>query len=321
MCTCTGGCNECGGISLPSGPAGADGLNSFTTTTGNFTVPSVGSNVTINVSAIDQASGLWGGVGQPIYIENAGMYEVVSVTSSTMTVKNLGTSGNASPAATISFPVKVSPSGKSVTGPAGADGDDGIVIVASSVDISTAATANTWTPKMTVAIDGSASALDFGDVGDCLELDCMVIGTPIFPAASSSPLSTSKYDVLLTFGGVDVIQTVTDAYDTTAIQMQADTRGRGNAVMLNIKLIVSDTNKLVAKVDAHLGYGFADIANAESVIYPEFAGNALRSRYVKSEISGFTLSGSNNLVLSLGSSDNTSSVYLAYYEVRRILKS
>lgn len=312
------GCGECGGVSLPTGPAGADGLNSFTTTTANFVVPSSGSNVTISVSAIGQDSGLWGGVGQPIYIENAGHYEVVSVTASTMTVKNLGISGNASPASTVSFPVKVSPSGKSVTGATGADGDDGAVIIAASTVLSSAATSNSWTQKMSVAINGNS--LDIGTVGDCIELDCAIVGNPYFGSAVS-PLSIGTYDILLQFGGVDVLQSVTDVQDTIALQMQADSRGRGNAVMLNIKLFVSDTNKLRAKVDAQLGYGFVDTSTGKSAIYPNASiPTQIRSRYVKSEISIASISTTNNLVLSLGSSDNSSPVYLAYYEVRRLLK-
>lgn len=313
------GCNECGGVTLPTGVSGADGLNAFTETTANFTVPASGSNVTINVSALGQYSGLWGGVGQPIYIENAGMYEVVSVTASTMTVKNLGTSGNASPASTVSFPVKVSPSGKSVTGTTGSNGDDGAVIIAVSTDLSTAATSSSWTSKMSVAIDGTA--LDIGTVGDCIELDCAIIGTPSFPSMAS-PISTSAYNVLLQFGGVDVLQSVTDVQDIGSCQMQADYRGRGNALMLNVKLFVSDTNKLQAKVDAQLGYGYVDTVTGKSTVVPNPSTPAqVRTRYVKPEISGFTLSGSNNLVLSLGSSDNSSAVYLGYYEVRRLLKA
>lgn len=313
------GCNECGGVTLPTGADGADGLNAFTETTANFTVPSSGSNVTINVSALGQYSGLWGGVGQPIYIENAGHYEVVSVTSSTMTVKNLGTSGNAAPASTVTFPVKVSPSGKSVTGATGSNGDDGVVIIAASTDLSTAATSSSWTSKMSVAIDGTA--LDIATVGDCIELDCAIIGTPYF-GSMSSPISSSAYNVLLQFGGVDVLQSVTDVQDTLACQMQADSRGRGNALMLNVKLFVSDTNKLQAKVDAQLGYGFVDTVTGKSTVIPNSSiPTQVRTRYIKPEISGFTLSASNNLVLSLGSSDNTSSVYLGYYEVRRVLKA
>lgn len=320
MCTCANGCSNCGGITLPAGAAGADGLNAFTETTADFVVPSVSSNVVINVSTSGQYSGLWGAVGQPIYIEDAGMYEVVSVTSATMTVKNLGTSGNASPAATISFPVKVSPSGKSVTGATGANGDDGVVIIDSDPTVSTAATTSAWTNKMTVAINGTT--LDIADVGDCIELDCMIIGDTYSPTVATDPISSSRYDVLVQFGGVDVIQSVTSSVDQLACSMYADTRSSGNALRLNIKLIVSDTNALVPVIEAHRVYGGLNTTTDDAFTVPNTSNyGQVEHKYKKPEITGFTLSGSNNLTLSLGSSDNSSSVYLVYYEVRRILKA
>lgn len=96
------------------GQNGADGVNAFTLTTADFTVPAELSNVTVTV-----ADNSWMGMGQPVFIETAGFYEVVSVNVDgvTVTIKNLEDAGsnayldNTAPATNISTGVKVSPGG------------------------------------------------------------------------------------------------------------------------------------------------------------------------------------------------------------------
>ena len=95
-----------------AGAAGSDGVSSYTTTTAAFTVPASGSSVTIAVG-----SGLAFTVGQTVYIQNAGTYEVTAASATQMTVKNLGYTGNAAATASISSSRKVSPSG--LQGPTG----------------------------------------------------------------------------------------------------------------------------------------------------------------------------------------------------------
>ena len=127
---CTGGCGslECG-----EGAAGLNGLNAFTVTTGEFTVPNVSSNVTINVSALGQATGIWAIAGQEIYIATAGYYRVVSSTATTIVATNVGTTGNAAPTTVIAIGSAVGPAGRQgatgATGSAGAHGADGTTIL------------------------------------------------------------------------------------------------------------------------------------------------------------------------------------------------
>jgi hypothetical protein len=91
----------------PDGPAGTAGTNAFTFTSASFVQPSVNSNVTITVINTS-----WISVGQILYIENGGYYSVVSVPgTSSLTIKNLGYAGNASPSSTIPSVSKISPSG------------------------------------------------------------------------------------------------------------------------------------------------------------------------------------------------------------------
>lgn len=88
----------------------------FTQLTAGFTVPAIGSNVTIAV-----ADSSWMSPTQVIYIQTAGYYEVQSLPGSTSAiVKNLGTTGNAAPTTAIANGQGVSPGG--VQGATGATG-------------------------------------------------------------------------------------------------------------------------------------------------------------------------------------------------------
>lgn len=134
---CTGGCGslECG-----EGAAGLNGLNAFTVTTANFNQPTlINTPVTVSVSAIGQSTGIWAKVGQAIFIEGGGYYEVTAATATTITVEipdsdtltyNHLIVGGGSP---VVFPAGVSPAGirgpQGATGSAGTNGTDGTAIL------------------------------------------------------------------------------------------------------------------------------------------------------------------------------------------------
>lgn len=96
----------------PEGPSdpgtdGTDGINAFTQTTADFIVPAIGGQVTIVVVNTD-----WMGIGQPLFIEDAGIFEVVSIGSQTsVTLEYLDYDINTHSTETISTGAKVSPSG------------------------------------------------------------------------------------------------------------------------------------------------------------------------------------------------------------------
>ena len=110
---------------------GVNGKNIWTITTANFTQPLAGNQVTISVSSTQQLSNQGFGIGQVIYIENGGYYEVISIASLTsMTIENLGYAGNAAPASNIASGSKVSPGGLvGATGPTGAPGANGSILL------------------------------------------------------------------------------------------------------------------------------------------------------------------------------------------------
>jgi hypothetical protein len=93
-------------------PAGAV----TTTTSLAFTQPAVNSNVAVT---FDSTAGM--AAGAVLYIEDGGYYQIVSIADAThATLKNLGYTGNAAPAATVPSGGDVIPGG--VQGPAGASG-------------------------------------------------------------------------------------------------------------------------------------------------------------------------------------------------------
>ncbi len=93
----------------PGGPGndGINGLNAYTTITADFTIPAVGSNVTVAVTNAN-----WMVEGQNIVMEGPASFQVVSVTSSTSVIlKFLGYIYDLSPGVTIASGTGVSPSG------------------------------------------------------------------------------------------------------------------------------------------------------------------------------------------------------------------
>jgi len=107
-----------GGLQGATGSGGA-GKNSFTNLATNFTQPSVGSTVSINVGA--GAGTAWMALGQVIFIQGGGYYTVSSITDATdAVVTNLGYVGNAAVSSTVTSGASIS-----VT-PGGIKGLDGV---------------------------------------------------------------------------------------------------------------------------------------------------------------------------------------------------
>jgi hypothetical protein len=118
------------------GTNGTNGINAFTSTNASFIVPAVSSSVTITV--LFAASLVEGMI---VLIEDAGYYSVAAVISSTsISVTNLGYAGNASPTTDISTNKKVIPSGVK-----GADGAGNIAVTDESTVLTLSATSFMFT--------------------------------------------------------------------------------------------------------------------------------------------------------------------------------
>lgn len=98
------------------GTDGTNGVNAFSTIASfqgiGFTVPAVGSSATVYL--VD--TGEWMAVGQQVYVQSAGQYQVTGAASTNangtfVQLQNLGTPGNAVPGSFISAGLTISPSG------------------------------------------------------------------------------------------------------------------------------------------------------------------------------------------------------------------
>lgn len=291
MCTCANGCSSCGGVSLPAGAAGIDGLNAFTETTADFTVPSVSSNVTINVSTAGQYSGLWGGVGQPVFIAGAGLYRVVSVTSSTMTLTNTGGVNNAAPTTVISFPAKVSPGGEPG---AGTNGADGVAIIYQSTAINSPSPITNAYSNALSAITIPADTL--GTVGDMLRIEMVVLCDNI--TTDATILAGATYHSKIQFGSSTVFETACGT---------SNGGGQYNGIRVVLDLVVTASNTITPRLfdvllvtGSRLDQLFLNLGNFSSAFQlppVDVSGSPIPS-------SSVTLSNSNDLEIQLKNSNN-----------------
>lgn len=125
-CACTPDCPPVGGTQGPPGPTGPQGLqgiqgndgeDAFGLTTAGFTMPDVGTNVTVLVDPAD-----WATQGQIVYIGGingqVGYFQVaVTSTLSAMVLTNLGYPGNLDSGTPVGSGQQVSPAG--LQGPQG----------------------------------------------------------------------------------------------------------------------------------------------------------------------------------------------------------
>jgi hypothetical protein len=114
------------GAAGAAGAASTPGKNSFTTTAANFTMPSAGANVTVTVVDTE-----WMATGQPVFIETAGHFAVVTVNSATsVTLQARDIPTNAASGTLITFPRKVTPGGYLYVNPSDInDLDDRITVL------------------------------------------------------------------------------------------------------------------------------------------------------------------------------------------------
>jgi len=209
---CTGGCGslECG-----EGAAGLDGLNAFTVTTANFNQPTlINTPVTVSVSALGQSTGIWAKVGQAIFIEGGGYYEVTAATATTITVEipdadtltyNHLIVGGGSP---VAFPAGVSPAGirgpQGATGNSGSSGTNGSLILFKRLS---------GTPQIStsyvnlLAGTNGVTANRWNAVGDTVRISLLAMGVTGTtstnpPIGNPSGGNRMEYDIRITVGGV-----------------------------------------------------------------------------------------------------------------------
>lgn len=112
------------------GPAGTNGINAFTLLSASFVMPAVGDPVTIGC-ALPQTFA-WAGIGQKVFITQAGEFKVLTQGTTSLVVENLGYPDNAAPGTDIPDPlvlapqIQCSPSGERGPGGTNATGTPGV---------------------------------------------------------------------------------------------------------------------------------------------------------------------------------------------------
>lgn len=309
MCAngCNNGCVDCGGLECGTGPAGLDGQNAFTVTTGTFLQPAFGDPaITINVSALGQSTGLWAGVGQWIFIVGAGFFKVVTSTTTILTVivpsatiqtYNYTLAANG---ATIAIGSGVSPAGVEGAGTNGTSGVDGTSILFQNISVSSCATIGTgYTAAVFSNAPITVPANTLLTVGDMLRLDVTFQSDTELNVAGMPANTTFSAEIL--FGG----SRVWEGFIGSGLSSNMNT-GR----ILSIDLIVTATNTLSSRVNkVHSIYGNRTNQTAVTIgstYYAAFATPAQDSTGASISPITPTLSNSNAIVVNLKNSTGTS---------------
>lgn len=125
------------GPSGTNGTNGTNGIDAFTTLTANFTVPAIAATATATVGTT-----AWMVQGQPIYLQNGGVFYVSSITDGTHVVLQnpAAETGNVAAGTIVAIGNRLAPSGfKGAAGTSGAGGTG--VTVATKGDLQTYAAA------------------------------------------------------------------------------------------------------------------------------------------------------------------------------------
>jgi hypothetical protein len=322
---CNGGCNgSCGNLECGTGPAGLDGQNSFNFTTADFTQPAVGSTVTIDVSALGQMTGLFAKVGQVIFVEGGGYYEVVSSTTTTIELENLGYTGNALPTSTVSFPAGVSPAGLvGPQGPAGANGSAGADGTSQLVTgyFATAATGTSFSPLHTAqTLPSTSGDLLFPSTGSILRIHLAAV------LAAVSGNSSSDYwkgDIEIVLDGTTIVLPISSPFLSTRSYAPFN----GMTAIVDIVAISLSPLTIIADVKAfETGFG-AYSGTSGYLVLPTSANSP--SHFGNPFASGQTtgVNQSSDVVLqvngrrtSVGSPSGAPSLFLPMLKVERLLK-
>lgn len=247
---------------------GVNGKNIWTITTANFTQPLAGNQVTIFVSSTQQLSNQGFGVGQVIYIETGGYYEVISIASLTsMTIENLGYTGNAAPASNIASGSKVSPGGLiGPTGPAGTPAVNGTTLLHNDNTVTTTLAASPSDLKTYVV-----SAGELANDGDALKVEGYFNVSGTF----SGTIASIAFRVGSTPPGLNVVAVdqflVTQArqsYFEALISRKSDTQ-----LNVTTKIFFGNTNPVFNPYGVTGAYAWSPIITFETVTVADMDSN------------------------------------------------
>lgn len=328
---CNGGCSGgCGNLECGTGPAGLDGQNAYTVTTANFLQPSaINTPVTVNVSALGQLSGLWAQVGQTIFIEGGGYYEVTAATATTITLQipdaETLTYNHAivAGAGSVSFPAGVSPAG--IPGPQGPTGSsttgaDGTTQLVSLWGATAASGTSFSSLHSVVNLPSSGAAPLWPTVGSVLRIH---VASYMSLVAGNTLTDHWRGEVEIVLGGITLSVPVSSPY----LSSRTYSPMNGMAATIDVSAISLSPLQLVVDVRSYqtgLGlYNGTDgylVANASASVRSAF-GNAFASGYTSGvdQSSNVTLQ-VNGRRIAVGTPGGSPSLFMPMLKVERLIK-
>lgn len=237
---CSDSCSDTETVNVPGseglpGENGTNGINAFTFLSASFTQPASDANVTAEVESSE-----WITVGQIVFVETGGYYEVISKPAATEVVlKNLGYGVNAAPATLIPSGAEVSAAG--IAGAAGATGAAGgantyqesTIGAAGNVDVTIGATATEHSLIATVQAGAGAYTATYSlKLANAAEGD--IINILFLMPASTNPTVEVHNDV----AGGTLLFTYTSVIGGTDVAFRGVFSSGGAWVKLNSNTVI-----------------------------------------------------------------------------------
>ncbi len=268
-------CNPCPTPSQVPGPRGSagtngangnNGVNAFTITNAAYSQPDVDDSVTISV-----VSSEWCALGENIFITNGGTYQITGIPDmGSITITNLGYTGNAAPTTIISSNSQVTPSG--IIGPAGSAGANSLNLISPT------------TTKGDLIVDNGSNdplasdvRLGVGTNGQILAADsaqptgmkwASVIpsspnqyGVPVFATSSGSPILLADSTFLITPNSIHWADG--DSRGTNAVDLQISRSSSGLVASGTASTIGGGTDNQVVSIGGTIIGGGSNQVNGD----------------------------------------------------------
>ena len=286
----------CGNITLPTGANGIDGYNAYTVTAAGFTMPAVFGTVTLNVSNAGQLTGLWAMPTQQIFVENAGTFEVITSTPTTILVQNNGATGNAAPLTVFAANLGVSPTG--IAGAAGTNGTDGTSVIVFDNTASASINSFGFTPVKTATIPADF----FQSTGDSVEF--------FFQLAANLILGTTAAFELKLFDGATTVFVTTPLEDVMVNAAPVARAGK-----IKFALTMTGAGILTPYKEASAGIGDYALGKFTSQLGTL---NPFEVSYVKPALAALDFTQPILATLSLSTSVGTQTVKVVTWQVTKL---